>query len=84
MTEREKFERWIGSPTMLTCDSTSDSNFCYEQPYTVGAWAAWQEQRKRVLDEVLRGLYSESDSTQLRAIISEIELLRKKAEEVEI
>jgi hypothetical protein len=37
--------------------------------------AAWNASRQNMKDEILRGLRSENNTTQLRAIIAQVELL---------
>ena len=66
---------------------TNEANFSPEDL----AWAAWKAalaqhvtevvagERVTVLDEVLRGLRSERDTDQLRAIIAEVEAIRARS-----
>ena len=43
--------------------------------------AAWQQSRREALDAVLRGLRSEEQTQQMRAVIASVECIRAAAEE---
>lgn len=40
--ERDRFEKWIDNPHMLNRDTAPSSASDYVDPYTRGAWNAWQ------------------------------------------
>lgn len=65
---REAFEKWSTDGRRL---GGMEREF---------AWAAWQQSRREALNSVLRGLRSEEQTLQIRAVIASVECMQ--AEEV--
>lgn len=73
---RTQFEDWCRDNSQFG-DWSRVPNGPYQKPFVEHAWQAWRAAREATLEEVLRGLRSENDSTQLRAILASVEALPK-------